>query len=155
MSFSLREFDEDTSSELFVLSLLGSRRIRVPGTERVYHLEDNPRGGRSRSALVGIGAAGASPAAMSAYRGLDAIAFLTAFKVLDLLVEHVLRANDGPTARPGFKTKIKWLQQNTARSLPTPLDVRRGVWDRLVVLFCELARLRAWRHRASSRPSGG
>jgi hypothetical protein len=141
MGFSLNEFSEDAAFELLTLSLLGSKRVRLPRPDRVYHLENAPAGGSSISVTIfAPPAGGARPTGDGeSPRALAAVAFLTAFKVLDLLVEHVIRANGGPTGKPGFATKIKWLKANKASLLPTPLVGNSAVWDRFQSLFCDLA----------------
>jgi hypothetical protein len=71
---------------------------------------------------------------------LRPIAFAAAYKILDLLVEGVLRAN-GASRRLTFATKVQRLKARPA-SLPAPLDQHGGYWDRLAVLYASLNEVR-------------
>jgi hypothetical protein len=65
---------------------------------------------------------------------LRPLAFGAAYKVLDLLVEYVLRANGAPTGRLSFAYKAKAAKQRPA-VLPVPLDAHPDLWDRIAALY--------------------
>ena len=80
------------------------------------------------------------------------MSFGARYKVLDQLVEHVLRA-DGVTGRLTFKEKLK---QAAPVVLPVPLDTRRDVWDRLFALYRGYADARhAVTHRRATVAAAG
>jgi hypothetical protein len=72
-------------------------RIAEPGL--IYHDEASPEGGRRGSMTVKIG-----PAVMGAQaraklrRSLRPLGFGSAYKILDMLVEHVVRAMASPAS---------------------------------------------------------
>lgn len=84
---------------------------------------------------------------------LQPLGFGAAYKVLDMLVEHVLRTN-GATGWLGFKAKKANLGRHS-HALPTPLDGRPDLWERLAVLYVRLVEPRhAVTHRRASAVGG-
>jgi hypothetical protein len=72
---------------------------------------------------------------------LRPLGFGAAYKVLDMLVEHVLRANGAGTGRLTFQEKRKALAKRPS-TLPVSLDARPELWDRLVALYIALENAR-------------
>jgi hypothetical protein len=66
------------------------------------------------------------------------LGFGAAYKILDLLVEHVLRANGSAAVRT-FSQKSRALGVRP-RNLPVPLDDRPGLWDRIAATYVAFQR---------------
>lgn len=90
-------------------------------------------------------------------RALQPPGFGAAYKVLDLLVEHVLRANG---ASPGrirrFDQKGALLAKGMPSNLPIPLDRRHDLWDGVAALYPALkgARHGVTHRKAQVRSTG-
>lgn len=69
------------------------------------------------------------------------LGFGAAYKVLDMLGEHVLRAKPTVTGRLTFQQKRKDLAGRPS-TLPLPLDARPELWDRLAALYTALGNAR-------------
>jgi hypothetical protein len=108
------------------------------------------------SVSISVGDEAAAGAREEFARSLRPLSFGAAYKVLDLLVEHVLIANGRPPdSVRRFDQKSAALAQRPA-NLPVPLDARPDLWDRLVALYKELLNARhAVTHRRAQATSGG
>jgi len=156
MPFSPRDFAEDTDYERFVLDRLGPHRVRVAEPGFIYHDEANPEGGRRGNMTVKIGPAieGAEPRE-ELRRSLRPVGFGAAYKILDMLLEHVLRANGVGGARMTFAQKTSMLSTRPT-TLPVPFDRRPELWDRLAPLYraFQEARHAVTHRRAQVTPAG-
>jgi hypothetical protein len=152
MAFDAAEFAEDTEFERLVLDLLGTHRLRVNDPATVHDIRGDGRG--SISVKVGTAVQGTS-LRDELRNSLRPILFGAAYKVLDMLVEHVLRAN-GAAGRLTFARKRADLAQ-PPQMLPVPLDAQRGIWERLITLFVQFeeARHAVTHRRAQPTPDGG
>jgi hypothetical protein len=128
MTFNPADFTDDTDFERFMLNSLGTHRIQVTEPKYIY---DN----RNRSITGKLGMAEEGTRAREELRySLHPLGFAAAYKVLDMLVEYVLRANGAPAGRLTFKWKRKNLQKQPI-TLPPPLNAHLELWDRLAVLY--------------------
>jgi hypothetical protein len=135
--FSRTDFDEDTAFERFVLDRLGTHRVRPLEPSSIHDLRSNAIAIKLGSAIEG--AAGRE----QLRRDLEPLSFGAAFKVLDLLVEHVIRDNvQSAPAKITFRWKQNWLAKGRPKRLPAPLRQRPALWDRLVALYVELDEVR-------------
>jgi len=156
MAFSPSDFAEDTDYERFVLDRLGPHRVRISGPGFIYHDEANPEGGRHRYMAVTISPAleGAEPRE-ELRRSLRPVGLGAAYKILDMLVEHVLRANGVGGVRMSFKQKTQALLTRPT-TLPVPLDRHPELWDRLAKLYLAFQEARhAITHRRAQVTSSG
>jgi hypothetical protein len=72
-----------------------------------------------------------------------------------MLVEHVLRANGASASRLSFRTKERTLATRPSL-LPTPLDTRSDLWDRLAAVYVAFADARhAVTHRRAQATTAG
>jgi hypothetical protein len=132
--FSATDFAEDTAYERLVLDRLGTHRVRV--AEPSYIHDKRGTAGASGHVIVKVGTATMGTGLRDELaQSLRPLGFGAAYKVLDQLVEHVLRAN-GISARR-FDQKLAALTQRPAL-LPPPLDAAPHLWDRLAVLYGKL-----------------
>jgi hypothetical protein len=154
MSFNPSDFAADTDFERLALDRLGTHRVRPADPDMVYHLESNPVGGGSIH--VSLGPAEEGTASVNKLRrALQPLGFGAAYKVLDLLIEHVLQDNGAPAGRLTFREKVGRLKSRPAR-LPTPFDARPELWDRLAALYQDLQEARhAVTHRRAQVTSAG
>jgi hypothetical protein len=138
MAFSAPDFADDTDFERFTLDRLGPHRVQIGEPGAIFHDEANQQGGeRRRNITVSLGSADAGGRGREELRqALRPVGFGAAYKILDLLIEHVLRANGVSTIRT-FTQKTKSLATRPA-ALPPPLDGRTDLWDRLAKSYVVL-----------------
>lgn len=150
VAFSKKDFADRTDFERFVLTELGVHRIRIDDPSVIHDLRS---GGGIVARAKGVSMSRAKQKLAARVRPLS---FAAAYKVLDLLVEEVLRANKLLSTHLGFKQKIRKVQIRPA-ALPHPLAMRPALWDRLAKLFDAFLEARnAVTHRRSDRtPNGG
>jgi hypothetical protein len=151
MPFVAADFAEDTDLERLVLERLGTYRVR---TEEPGAIHDH-RGSGSGTTVIKVGTAVVGTSLRDDLRNaLKPLGFGAAYKVLDMLVEHVLRAN-GATGRLRFDQKERSIAVRPA-ALPPPMDTKPELWDRLAVLYVAFqeARHAVTHRRASATPSG-
>lgn len=155
MAFNSADFANDTDFERFALDLLGPHRVRADEAGGIYHDEADPVGGgrrRSTIHLSGRISMGGGTAREELRQSLRPLGFGAAYKILDLLIEHVLRAKG---QRLNFKEKSSALAKRPA-SLPVPLDGRADVWDRIAAVYVALQDARhAVTHRRAQVASSG
>jgi hypothetical protein len=151
MAFNATDFADDTDFERFALDRLGPHRVRVGEPGAIYE----PRLGGGAVISVSGGASSGSRGREELRKSLRPLGFAAAYKVLDMLVEHVLRANGGPTGRLTFKHKKQGLSTRPA-VLPIPLDGRSDLWDRIAAVYVALQDGRhAVRHRRAQVTANG
>jgi hypothetical protein len=151
--FRPADFADDTDFERFVLATLGTHRadVRRPSTTH------NLRGPRN-NIIVAVGAVVAGAGAREELRqSLRPLVFGAAFKVLDMLVEHVLRANGRGPGRLSFEVKRRALSGQQRPALPIALEAAPELWDRLAKLYVafEEARHAVTHRRAQATAEGG
>lgn len=130
MAFLPQDFADDTEFERFVLTSLGAHRIRpAPGGN--FDMR-----GRAQGAVIELsGIASVGARRVEEFKAsLRVLGFGTAYKVLDLLVEYVLRENGAPSKHLDFKDKRKRIGKQQG-ALPVPFDAHREYWDRLAALY--------------------
>src|SRR4051812_38453324 len=131
-------------------------RVQVGEPGAIFHDEANPEGGgRRRNVIVSVGSVDAGGRDREELRqALRPVGFGAAYKILDMLIEHVLRANGVSNVRT-FAQKTKALARRPA-TLPTPLDGRPDLSDRLAKAYIALkdARHAVTHRRAQITPSG-
>jgi hypothetical protein len=134
MSFSSSDFADDTDFERFVVGRLGTHRVRVPDEPgRIVHLERHPRGGgKTIEASGGVSMGGRGVEEFRA--SLQPVGFGAAYKILDMLVEHVLRGNGVAANRMSF-TRKNALVAGRPGTLPRPLDSHPDAWDAMAKLY--------------------
>jgi len=134
MSFSTSDFADDTDFERFVVGRLGTHRVRVPEEPgRIVHLERNPRGGGK--SIEASGGASIGGRRVEEFRAsLQPVGFGAAYKILDMLVEHVLGGNGIAARRTSFTRKNALVAQRP-RTLPRPLDSHPDAWDAMAKLY--------------------
>jgi hypothetical protein len=156
MPFSRSGFADDTDYERFALDRLGPHRVRIAEPRLIYHDEANPEGGRRGSMIVKGGTAvEGAEGREDLRRSLRPLGFGAAYKVLDMLVEHVLRANGVVGPRMTFAQKRNALSTRPA-TLPVPLDSRPELWDRMAKVYVALEETRhAITHRRAQVTSSG
>lgn len=93
MVFMPTDFADDTDFERFVLDHLGSHRVRVGEVRMIFHDEARPAGGSRTTISASGGASLGGTAREELRRSLSPLGFAAAYKILDLLIEYVLRAN--------------------------------------------------------------
>ena len=146
--FSPLDFADDTAFERFALDELGARNVRVPEPQYMYS---------SRRGIIGkLGVAEEGTRLREELRhSLSPLGFGTAYKVLDMLIENVLRANGAGTGRLTFQEKKRVLAERPS-TLPVPVDARPQLWDRLAALYTALENARhAVTHRRFQVTRGG
>jgi hypothetical protein len=156
MAFNPSEFADDTEYERFALDRLGAHRVRIAKPGLIYHDEANPEGGRRGSMIVKGGTAVMGAQAREELRrSLRPLGFGAAYKILDMLVEHVLRANGVAGPRMGFAKKRNALSTRPA-TLPVPLDGHPELWDRMAKLYVAFEETRhGITHRRAQVTSSG
>jgi len=150
--FDPEKFAEDTEFERFVMDRLGTHRVRPPEPGSVH----DTRGGGPGSITVRIGSVVAGASLVEEFRrSLHALGFSAAYKVLDMLIEHVLRASGASAGRLRFADKRRAVQRRPS-TLPVPLNSHTGVWDRLAALYIafEPARHAVTHRRATTNANG-
>jgi hypothetical protein len=145
VTFNPAEFADDTDLERLVLERLGTHRVRVADPHAIYDRRGKA-GGWNTTVRVGMVEEGIGPRE-ELRRSLRPLGFAAAYKVLDMLVEHVLQANGAGTARLTFQQKTRSLRRRPT-NLPVPLDTHPGLWDRLAALY---ARFQEPRHAVTHR----
>ena len=154
MAFSTTAYAEDTDFERFVLDVLGTHRIRIADPTAIHDIRGKKNGGGNIFVKVGAAAMGGG-GREQVVRSLRPLGFGAAYKVLDLLVEHVLRANGATSGKLPFQQKSQMLTQRPA-ILPVPLDTRPDLWDRLAKLYNALQEARhAVTHRRATATAAG
>lgn len=158
MAFSTTDFADDTDLERFALTHLGEHLLSAPIVGGIFHDEADPPNGDQRGALTHHLAGTVNLCGGGGERLLEVLrplGFGVAYKVLDMLVEHSLRANRPLADRVNYTEKRAMLITPLS-ILPQPLDQHRDVWDRLVKLYIELgsARDAAVHRRLDTTPTG-
>jgi hypothetical protein len=134
MPVSPADFAEDTSFERSVLDLLGTHRIEIQEPSSTHDIRGRVDGvGGNTTVQVGM-IDSAFGGREELRRPLRPLGFAAAYKVLDLLIEHVLRDNGAVFGRMRFDQKVAALAQRPV-TLPVPFDGRPELWDRLAVLY--------------------
>jgi hypothetical protein len=153
MAFGPSDFADDTDFERHTLTLLGTHRVRVPDPDFTYDIRGSRAGqGRQTLRVPSLDRQGQSEALQESLRP---IGFAAAYKTLDMLVEHVLRANGAPANRLRRFDQKSGLLTSRPTSPPIPLDTHPALWDRLAKLYREFQEARhAITHRRAT-PSGG
>lgn len=151
MNFAPADFAEDTDLERFVLDRLGTHRVRPVEPDAIHDIRCAPG-----SVTIKVGAAVAGTGRREELRrALHPLGFGAAYKVLDMLVEHVLRANGASAGRLTFEKKTRALAKRP-RMLPVPLGGRPDLWDRLSRLYVDLEQGRhAVTHRRAQVTAAG
>jgi hypothetical protein len=128
---SRSDLADDTALERFILDRLGTHRVRPHPPSTRYDLRNG------QSVLIEtVGAiAGGAGQREELRRNLEPLAFGAAFKILDQLVEHVLRDNGASRGRLTFVAKKQLLASSRPNRLPSPLRIRPAIWDRLAALY--------------------
>lgn len=148
MTFDPAEFSDDTDFERFVLERLGARRIQILEPKYI-HEEGNIVG------ILGVAMEG-NKALTDLKESLRPLAFGAAYKVLDMLIEHVMRDNKVQNKRMSFSDKSRFLSQPAKRKLPFPLTSEMDLWDRLGILYVAFQEARyAVTHRRCQPTSVG
>lgn len=158
VAFSARDFAEDTDFERFALERLGPHRVRPGDVDAIFHDEADPvGGGRRRKQIHTLEPAVSGAQAQEELRAsLRPLGFGAAYKLLDMLVEHVLRGNGARSGRLTFEYKSKRLAATRPALLPCPLDERTDVWDRLARVYTTFQDARnAVTHRRAQATAGG
>jgi hypothetical protein len=151
VTFAPVDFAEDTDFERFVLDRLGTHRVRPVEPDAIHDVRGLPG---SVTIKVGAVVAGAG-LREELRRTLHPVGFGAAYKVLDMLVEHVLRANGASAVQLTFKNKTQTLAKRP-RVLPVPLDGQPDLWDRLSRLYVNLQQGRhAVTHRRAQATAAG
>jgi hypothetical protein len=155
VTFSATDYAEDTDLERFVLDRLGTHRIRLAAPSATHDIRGRVAGvGGTVYVKVGAAVMGGGGRDELA-RSLRPLGFGAAYKVLDLLVEHVLRANGAGSGRLSFERKVASLERRPAR-LPVPLDGCPDLWDRLARTYANLQEARhAVTHRRAQASEAG
>jgi hypothetical protein len=155
MAFRPADFRDDTDFERLVLARLGTHGIAFAGPGAVYHLGDSPRGGNISVSVGAFDSLGGS-AREDLRRSLQPLSFGAAYKTLDLLVEHVLRATGAGVGRLTFARKRSLVTSRPA-VLPVPFNAQPAMWDRLAALYdrFEQPRHAITHRRAQGTPDGG
>ncbi len=143
MSFKPTSFAEDTDFERLVLGLLGTHRVPPAAPNAVYDI----RGTRREIRIRLDEAMGGAHPREELRQSLRPLGFGAAYKTLDMLIEHVLRANGAPAGRLTFATKTGRLASRPA-GIPVPLDARPELWDRIALVY---ERLQDARHAVTHR----
>lgn len=151
MPFVRADFADDTDLERLTVARLGAARADAEGT--IYDLRgqkrsDPPRIERTLTASVGF------DARQELRQSLQPVAFGAAYKIVDMLVEHVLRSG-GASGRLRFAHKTQSLRARPA-SLPVPFASHDDLWDRVAKLYTAFqdARHALTHRRAGTGPSG-
>jgi hypothetical protein len=151
VAFAPVDFAEDTDYERFVLDQLGTHRVRPVEPGAIHDVRD---ASGHTTLKVGMVEAGAG-LREELRRTLHPVGFGAAYKVLDMLVEHVLRANGASGVQLTFKNKTQTLAKRP-RVLPVPLDGQPDLWDRLSRLYVNLQQGRhAVTHRRAQATAAG
>jgi hypothetical protein len=151
--FSRDGFADDTDYERFVLDRLGTHRVRVTEPSAIYDRRGMEAGAWNTTVTVGTAVAGTRPRE-ELRQSLRPLGFGAAYKVLDMLVEHVLRAN-GAKGRLEYEKKKSKITKRPV-SLPTPLDAHPELWDRSAALYGEFLEARhAVTHRRAQVTATG
>ena len=130
------------------MGALGTHPISPVPSCLTYHADPNPQGG-SASGTIGTVVSG-TQLRDELRDKLQPLSFGAAYKVLDMLVEHVLRANRTPAGPLTFVYKVNALKRGVVQ-LPAPIDSHTGVWDRLAKLYSDLEQAR---HAVTHRQGG-
>ena len=147
MTFNPFDLADDTDFECFVLDLLGTHRVGVTEPKYIYDK-------RGITGKLGMAEEG-TQARERLRRSLHPLEFGAAYKVLDMLVQHVLRANGVAAGHLRFKHKTKALERRPS-TLPAPLDSRPELWDRLAALYTTFQEARhAVTHRRCQSTAAG
>jgi hypothetical protein len=153
-TFSAVDFAEDTESERYALERLGTHRVRLGEPPIVVDLRGHE--GPANASVLMVSDTFGGEQAEQLPRDLEPLGFAAAYKVLDMLVEHVLRANGATAARLSFDDKKSQIRGSAIERLPTPLDERRDIWERLTRLYGSLGTARhAVTHRRATVSATG
>jgi len=152
MAFKATDFENDTDLERFALDLLGLHRVRVGKPRTCVHAEASPA--VSGSAHLTLGVAEAVERAREELRqSLRPLGFGAAYKILDMLVEHVLLANGVAARGLRFAEKnveLRKLGKRSLINLPVPLAGRPDLWERIAEVYLALQDAR---HAVTHRPA--
>jgi len=150
----LRQFDDDTAYEMLVLETITTAGQAPPGTQ---HARDDLRGDHVHFARGVFDTVGAGSVAQVIDR-FRPLAFGAAYKIIDILVELVMRLNHEPCPRGRWTFVEKQHYVRTAHPvrLPIPLQVPHSQWPRLGALYDRFLEPRhALAHRRSTvQPDG-
>ena len=102
MTFNPINFAEDTSFERHILEILGVHRTQVDPPRNIYN--NNGITGEIGTAEEGV------RLREELRNSLRSLSFGAAYKALDILIEHVVRANDPSIGRLSFIDKNKTLE---------------------------------------------
>lgn len=154
-NFNASDFAEDTELERFALGRLGTHRVRPASPGATHDIRPREKGGAQTVIAIGSIVSGAS-LRDELRNSLRPLAFGFAYKIVDMLVEHVLRANGATAPRLTFAEKARSLSRRPRR-LPPPLDQRPELWDRLGKLYIALeeGRHAVTHRRAQASADGG
>jgi hypothetical protein len=155
VTFSATNYAADTDLERFVLDRLGTHRIRLAEPTATHDVRGRV-GGVGGTIFVKVGEATTGLGARDELaRSLRPLGFGAAYKVLDLLVEHVLRADGAGPDRLTFEKKSASLKRRPSQ-LPVPPDGRPDLWDRLARTYASLQEARhAVTHRRAQASQAG
>ncbi|MBV8991119.1 MAG: hypothetical protein JO372_21395 [Solirubrobacterales bacterium] len=151
MSFVPADFADDTDLERLTIARLGAARPKADG--HIYDLRGQKRGdpltiGRTLTASVGF------EARDELRQSLQPLAFGASYKIVDMLVEHVLRSNRA-SGRLSFAQKTRALGARPA-NLPVPFALHSDLWDRLAKLYLAFQDARhALTHRRAGTSTSG
>lgn len=129
----LAQFEEDTAYERFVLDTVAT--AGHPPNPTTPPRDDLRGGGLSMARSTSDWLAADSVAqAIGSFRPLG---FGAAYKVIDMLVELVMRVNQEPcpNGRWTFVEKQTYVKAGRPARLPIPLQVPRGYWPRITALY--------------------
>lgn len=124
MSFVPADFADDTDLERLTVARLGAARHEADSTSydlRGLKRSDPLRIERTLTASVGF------EARQELRQSLQPVAFGAAYKIVDMLVEHVLRSG-GASGRLTFAHKTRVLRARPA-NLPVPFASHPDFWD--------------------------
>lgn len=137
MAFSASQFAEDTDLERFVLDRLGTHRVRLDVPGSIHDVR-----GATGHITIRIGSVVSGTSLRDELQqSLRPLGFGAAYKILDMLIEHVLRANGASAGRLAFAMKVRALAMRP-NTLPTPLDAQPALWLRLAALYVAFAEAR-------------
>lgn len=129
----LAQFEEDTAYERFVLDTIAT--AGQPPNPTPPPRDDLRGGGLSMARSVSDWLAADSVAqAIGSFRPLG---FGAAYKVIDMLVELVMRVNREPCpkGRWTFAEKQTYVRAGPPARLPIPLQVPKSYWPRITALY--------------------
>ncbi len=154
MAFEPTEFSEDTDFERLMIERLELHHMKVTDPTATY--DRRALAGRGNTSVrIGMVEEGAEPRERLR-QSLTPLGFAAAYKELDMLVQHVLRANGHAGAQKLGYGQKKIAVQQPLTDLPAPLDVHRDIWKITATLYGKLLEVRhAITHRRAGLTSAG